>query len=364
VTAIHQQKSEPGYRLKTAKPFREIKAGDANGIVLSSADLRAEMDAHGYAIIRGLLCQKDLNPLLGDITGVLHHAGWFRSDSDPFDRIANSGAACFEDDSAFKAVYDQIFSLPSFHALPHHPVLQQLMKMLVGPYLLIHPKSVGRLIFPNFERAITPAHQDHAAIAGDEQTFTAWLPLHDCPLEQGVLRVLDGSHKFGLQPTVGQTGCIPPGTERGGEWVGGEIYAGDLLLFNSLTVHEAAPNTSNRMRISLDCRFQSYQRTIHPAALVLAGSGRRSWETIYANWPSGELKYYWARLPLQLKPSKSELAELAQTSASPAERARYAGILEAIESPTYSIRPKRAPSTAEAGRDNKAKASQLAAAAD
>ena len=175
-------------------------------------------------------------------------------------------------------------------------------------------------------------------MAGDEETFTAWLPLHDCPIEQRPLRVMDGSHRFGLQPTAGQTGCIPPGTERGGGWVGGEIHAGDLLLFSSLTVHEATPNRSNRMRISLDCRFQSYQRAVNPGALVFAGSGRRSWERTYANWLSDELKYSWTQLPLQLKPSKLELAELAQTSESPHQRARYAAILEAIESGTYSIR--------------------------
>jgi hypothetical protein len=49
------------------------------------------------------------------------------------------------------------------------------------------------------------------------------------------------------------------------------------------------------------------------------------------------LKYYWKQLALQLKPSKLELAELAQTSATSGLRARYAGILEAIESPTYSM---------------------------
>ena len=297
------------------------------------------MDAHGYVLVRGLLSPEDLNPLLRDVTTVLHQAGWLTSETDPLDRIANRDAACCEDDSAFKPVYDQVFSLPSFHRLPHHPVLQQVMKLLVGPHLLIHPKPAGRLIFPNFARAITPAHQDHTAVAGDEETFTAWLPLHDCPIEQGPLRVMDGSHRFGLQPTAGQTGCIPSGTERGDGWVGAEICAGDLLLFNSLTVHEAAPNLSNRMRISLDCRFQSYQRPIHPAALVFAGSGRRSWEKTYANWPSDELKYYWTQLPLQLKPSKLELAELARTSPSPQERARYAGILKAVDSRTYSITP-------------------------
>jgi hypothetical protein len=89
----------------------------------------------------------------------------------------------------------------------------------------------------------------------------------------------------------------------------------------------------------LDWRFQSYERAINPAALVFAGSGRRSWERTYANWSGEELKYYWTQLPLQLKPSKLELAELARSSESPHQRARYAAILEAIESRTYSIRP-------------------------
>lgn len=327
------QQLEAECRLGT-RPLR-----DFDGAALNSVDVRAELDTHGFVLLRGLLSTKDLHPLLADITAVLNLAGWLRSGGDPLDRIANPGAACCEDDSVFKSVYDRVFCLPSFHELPHHPVLQQVMKVLVGQHLLVHPKPVGRLIFPNFARAITPAHQDYTAVAGDEETFTAWLALHDCPIEEGPLRVLDGSHRFGSQPTAGQTGCIPPGTERGGAWVGGEINAGDLLLFSSLTVHEAAPNLSSRLRISLDWRFQSYERPINPGVLVFAGSGRRSWEKTYAHWPSDALKYYWDRLPLQLRPSKVELAELARTSESPEERARYAGILQAIESPTYSTQP-------------------------
>jgi hypothetical protein len=166
VTAIHHK--------KTTRPFREIMVSDADVSALSPTDLREEMDAHGYVLIRGLLAPKDLDPLLRGVTEVLHDAGWLNAESDPYDRVANMAVACFEDDAPFKVVYDRVFCLPSFHALPHHPVLQLVMKMLVGQHLLIHPKSVGRLIFPNFDRAITHAHQDHTAVAGDEETFTAW----------------------------------------------------------------------------------------------------------------------------------------------------------------------------------------------
>jgi len=309
------------------KPFREISSR-----AVHSVNIRREMDLHGYLLVRDLLSPQDLNPLLSDITVILRDSGWLSASTDPFERVANTAAACADGDPAYKVVRDKVFSLQSFHALPQHPLLQSVMKLFVGEKLLVHPKSEPRLIFPNFEPGVIHAHQDHTAIAGDEETFTAWIALHHCEPTQGPLRILDGSHRFGLQPTVEQTGYIPPGTERGEDWNEGEIKAGDVLFFHSLTVHEAAPNRSNRLRLSLDCRFQSYEKTVDPGALVFTGSGSRSWESTYSNWTEDELMYYWRKLPLRVKPSKLELAELAQTAATPQLRARYSRILERLES--------------------------------
>ncbi len=36
-------------------------------------------------------------------------------------------------------------------------------------------------------------------MGGDPECFTAWIPLHDCPINVGPLRVLEGSHRFGFQ---------------------------------------------------------------------------------------------------------------------------------------------------------------------
>ena len=308
------------------KAFREIDCS-----ALGSVSLREEMNNHGYVLLRNVLPRDILTMLLRDITSILHTAGWLHLDNDTSDRTANPGTACADEDSAYKEVYKQVFGLRSFHAIPHIPEVQRVMKLLVGKELLIHPKLVARLIFPNFERGIIHAHQDHSAVAGDPESFTAWMPLHDCPEELGPLRILDGSHRYGLQPTAGQTGYIPQGSERGGDWVGGAINAGDLLIFHSLTVHQAAPNCSSQLRISLDYRFQNYLRPVNPGALVFAGSGRRSWEKTYAHWPTDELKYYWKALPLRLKPSKADLSELARISESPEARERYARILERID---------------------------------
>jgi ectoine hydroxylase-related dioxygenase (phytanoyl-CoA dioxygenase family) len=116
-----------------------------------------------------------------------------------------------------------------------------------------------------------------------------------------------------------------------GDWVGGPINAGDLLIFHSLTVHAASPNRSNHMRISMDCRFQDCARAIHPGNLAFAGESGKSWEATYARWQTSELKYYWKGMPLTLKPSKTEIEHLSKTAESASARARYSRILNQLD---------------------------------
>jgi ectoine hydroxylase-related dioxygenase (phytanoyl-CoA dioxygenase family) len=308
------------------KPFREIYASD-----LQSHSLKNEMNSQGYPLMRGLLPLEDVSQLLDEILQIVQPAEWLMPGSKLSERIANDNAKCGDSDSSFNLVYEQVFRLESFHALAHHPALREVMNLLVGPRLLIHPKPIGRLIFPNCERFVIHAHQDHQSIAGDPESFTAWMPLHDCPVELGPLRILEGSHHFGLQDIDPQTGIIPEDTARGAVWVGGQINAGDVLIFHSLTVHAASPNTSQQLRISMDCRFQDSERALDPANLVFPGSSNRSWETTYANWRFDGLKYFWKDMALRFEPSKSELANLVQTADSSKMRSRYARILSQLE---------------------------------
>lgn len=307
------------------KQFHELPA---DGI--SSDILRQQIGSRGYVLVRNLLPKSEVQQLLTDIAQTLYRTGWLVSDHDPSDRIANRNAACGDPDPAFKRAYREVFSLERFHSLPHHPRLRAVMKMIVGERVLVHPKPIGRLIFPQCERLRVHAHQDYRFMNGDPECFTAWIPLHDCPIEVGPLQILEGSHHFGFQTHVDENlhvPEIPAGTEIGDEWVGGSINAGDVLIFHSLTVHAAAPNLSNKMRISLDCRFQDYARAINPANLAFAGDSGKSWEEIYQSWQSRDLQYYWKSLPLNLQPSRSEIEHLSRLASSPSMRARYGRIL-------------------------------------
>jgi hypothetical protein len=310
------------------KPFHEIAVSD-----LAPHFLKEQVDARGYALIRGLIPVSAVTSVLHEITEVLSDAGWLLPGHDPLERFANGSSACGDPDPGFKQTYREVFNLESLHALPHHPALKGVMKMLAGEQVLVHPKPIGRLIFPNCENLTVHAHQDYRFMNGDPECFTVWIPLHDCPIDVGPLQILEGSHRLGIirhEDENLHVPEIPAEAVTGGDWVGGPINAGDVLIFHSLTVHAASPNRSDRLRISMDCRFQNCGRAIHPGNLAFAGESGKSWEATYARWGSEDLKYYWKDLPLNFQPSKSEIEQLSQTAEPLSTRVRYARILSQI----------------------------------
>lgn len=311
------------------KSFHDVQGSD-----LIAQSLQEDLGTRGYVLIRGLLPPADVANVLDDITQILSAAGWLEPGHDPLQRFANNLAACGDPDPSFKRTYREVFSLESFHALPHNPALKRVMEMIVGDKILIHPKPIGRLIFPNCERLTVHPHQDYRFMNGDPECYTVWIPLHDCPTQVGPLRILEGSHRFGFQKHEDENlhvPEIPVEAAKGDEWVGGQINAGDVLIFHSLTVHSASPNRSDRLRISLDCRFQDSRRPLNPANLAFGGESGKSWESIYSQWRSNELKYYWKRLSLNFLPSKSEIEQLARTAEPPSKRDRFARILSQID---------------------------------
>jgi ectoine hydroxylase-related dioxygenase (phytanoyl-CoA dioxygenase family) len=307
------------------KPFRTISAKD-----LDSVSLKSEMETYGYVFIRALMPKGDLTQLLSDMIGIAANEKWTIPGSAPSDRIANPAKACFDPDPNYKQVANRAFRLQRLHALTHHPALTDAMKRIVGPHLLVHPKPIARMIFPNYEPALFHAHQDHSGIAGSSDSYTAWMPLHDCPQGQGTLEIIEASHCFGLQCA---DGYIQPEAPRGGDWVGGPFDAGDVAIFHSLTVHRSTLSTSHQLRCSVDCRFQSYDEPVAPLQIVFpnGAKGGRTWEETYADWKHDDFKYYWRDLPLRLKPSVADLAAEVEKADNPEVRLRYTALLKHIE---------------------------------
>jgi hypothetical protein len=68
-----------------------------------------------------------------------------------------------------------------------------------------------------------------------------------------------------------------------------------------MAVHKGVPNHSNKLRMSMDVR---YQLVSEPFNIDNANPDGQplSWDEVYRDWRSDSLKYYWQRLPLTLKP--------------------------------------------------------------
>lgn len=67
-----------------------------------------------------------------------------------------------------------------------------------------------------------------------------------------------------------------------------------------MTVHKGVPNRGERLRMSMDVRYQLASEPFNPDN-ANADAQPLSWDSIYAGWKSDALKYYWQRLPLVIR---------------------------------------------------------------
>jgi hypothetical protein len=263
--------------------------------------LAARMAHDGYLLIRGLLPRDVPASLQRRIGAIVRAVGWLRHDRPVEEAIADLSGFCIDPDPTYLATLRRINRLEDYHALKHHPALMQFFARLLGGEVFPHPRVLMRNIFPARTEYTTKAHQDFPNVQGTQEVYTAWIPLIDCPLAVGPLQIAAGSHRNGVYEfDIGAgAGGIEITDPLDGRWVSGEIRLGDVLIFHSMTVHKGVPNRSERLRMSMDVRYQLVREPFNPDNANPDGQPL-SWEEVYADWESDELKYYWRKLPLQL----------------------------------------------------------------
>ena len=265
--------------------------------------IRQRAESDGYLFVSGLIDGDSLNTVRADILAICRAHHFVEPDDDVLVGTAVPGVRWREGDREYFAAYDEIQRLESFHRLAHSPRLLALLEVLFGSSVLVHPRNIARVMFPNNNQFTTPAHQDYVHIQGTPNTWTAWFPLGDCPRSLGSLEVLPGSHRAGPLPVRAAYGAGGLGVQTdhlGLKWVGGDFKAGDVLLFHSLTVHRGTPNqTPDQVRLSVDFRYQSVLEPVTEASL-LPHFNRLSWDEIYQGWSPEAPRYYWRKLPLTL----------------------------------------------------------------
>ena len=288
---------------------------DSTPLLKDTDALRTRAGEDGYLFFKQLLPKEDVRAVRRDLLAVVDGYGWRKPGQD-----AEGGVIDLEslnqvpeeemrlDIGVSVAAYKTAQKVESLHRLPHHPRLLALYEMLFGTEVLVHARHIARMITGHRAMVPTPPHQDFPLIQGTSKTWTAWIPLGDCPRSMGGLTVLRGTHKLGyvpIQPSKGAGSIAAQTCPWETDWVEVEYEAGDVLTFPSFTIHKALRCQQKEMiRLSLDVRYQSVDEPIEEGSLN--PHTELAWEDIYAGWQRDDLKYYWKKHELELIPKEEK----------------------------------------------------------
>ena len=272
---------------------------DSTDLMADAAALAARMRNDGYLMLRRLMPKPAIAEVQQQIGEILRAAGWLRRNTPIAEAIADPAGFCVDPEPAYLDVLRRINRLQAYHALKHHPALVGLFERLLGGPVLPHPRVLMRNIFPDRAAFTTKAHQDFPNVQGTKEVHTAWMPLIDCPMAVGPLQIAAGSHNEGVFDfdIAAGAGGLEITDPLDGRWVSGDIAAGDVLIFHSMTVHKGVANLSPHLRMSMDVRYQLVSEPFNPDNANPDGQPL-SWEEVYAGWEPGPLQYYWRDLPL------------------------------------------------------------------
>jgi ectoine hydroxylase-related dioxygenase (phytanoyl-CoA dioxygenase family) len=280
---------------------------DSAGTLDDPQALRVRMAQDGYLFIRGLLDKGEVARVRADILDVCRRHDWLQPGAAGDAAQVNAAASCAPAEPAYDVVYGEVISVQSYNELAHaEPILLLMETLFEASDVIPRPARRSHLIFPQGDVGATPPHQDFPHEQGAVHSYTAWIPLGDCPRELGGLAVWPGSlHRHviehGFVPGVGGLG-IHPDCMPDVEWYSIDYQIGDVLVFHSLTVHGALPNrTGDRLRISADFRYQRIRDPFSDHMLRPTG-GRLTWAQVYAGWDSTQFQYYWKDFALVSEP--------------------------------------------------------------
>ena len=292
------------------RSIRKIEFVDSTPLLGDPVALRARASEEGHLFFKARLPAEEILALRAEMIAIVDKYGWRQPGQDALGGLIDYNAInsvpeadMHRTDVGVTAdAYHDVQRLERFHRLPHHPRLLEVYRALFGREVLVHPRHIARMITPHTCMVPTPPHQDFPYIQGTANTWTCWFPVGDCPKSLGGLTVLRASHRDGylpVQPAKGAGGFAVPLCPHETEWVEGDYEIGDILTFPSHTIHKAQRcQFKDRIRLSLDVRYQPLDepvenRSLNPHCPL-------TWDEIYANWKSDDLKYYWRKLPLTM----------------------------------------------------------------
>ena len=200
-------------------------------------DQKSFYDDNGYLLIRSFIEAAEAAALRAEVHTIAARQGPTNA---TWSSVAGQG-------TVLEHSHDVQFRSAAFTRLLVDPRLTDVFTSLIGPNVQLHHNKM--FIKPPERGSPFPMHQDYGYFPHRGNSMTAAiLHLDDAPDAKGCVRVYPGSHKLGPQPALGQDHIVDQDRFPLETAVPIEARAGDLIVFNYLTVHGSGLNVSDEPR--------------------------------------------------------------------------------------------------------------------
>ena len=248
----------------------------------------------GYLLCRGVFDEREVEEMREAIARILDGVEGSEHDRNH----AWSGVGDDERNAlVLKGFHNVEYHAAAFTRAVAHPNLVEVLTRLIGRNVQLHHTKM--LVKPPEQGAPFPMHQDYPYFPHERHSvLAASVHLDDTDLENGCLRVIPGSHKQGPLEAHGPSHTVDHPVEDGTPL---PANAGDVVLFNYLTIHGSGVNTSSRTRRNVLFQYRD------PADQPLLTDGRER----HVDWGMGLMvagrnPLYWERRPrFELKPGEA-----------------------------------------------------------
>ncbi len=161
--------------------------------------------------------------------------------------------------------------LPELFHVFFHPVVLNAAQAFLGTEIRLYPNYTARPKMPDHAASLVLWHQDGGYTATNStrasegnvdemRMLNVWSPLVSARRENGCMQFVPGTHKLGVVQHLKKEFYLELTPEVLEQYepqaIDIELDPGDVVLFHNLLFHRGLPNLSDKIRWSLDWRYQ------------------------------------------------------------------------------------------------------------
>ncbi len=261
---------------------------ESNDILDDPDALQERMEEDGYLLIRGLHDKETVLAARRQILENLTEKDMLSPNTPLMDGIFNPDYP--EPTSTGSMGNIELTQLPEFKAVVEGQPIMNFFKHFLGGEARTYDFKWLRTAGPG---SGSPIHYDIVFMGrGTQKLYSCWTPFGDVSLDMGPIVFCIGSNRFDkVRQTYGQSDVdrdliqghfsekpIEVVEKFGGHWATTAFSAGDVIIFSMFLMHASLVNTSNKIRITADTRYQLASEAIDERWIGEKPKGHYAWK--------------------------------------------------------------------------------------